>query len=150
MLNDEGDDDPPEVEAHREVMTETAVHLEYKLKSGEWVSASQMPAKSIRAYELQMLPTVGARQNSSDANSCSKDPQRAVEESSVGRKSGGLLIAVYPCLHIVGVRPMYSSESLTQVVMFVWHVLSYLRGVTFVVYDFACGVLRRLRAQMRK
>ena len=59
-------------------------------------------------------------------------------------------MAVYPCMHIVGVRPMYSSESLTQVVMFVWHVLSYLRGVTCVVYDFACGVLRHLRAQMRK
>ena len=59
-------------------------------------------------------------------------------------------MAVYPCMHIVGVRPMYSSESLTQVVLFVRHVLSYLRGVTCVVYDFACGVLRHLLAQMRK
>ena len=59
--------------------------------------------------------------------------------SVLGVLVGGLLIAIYPCMHIVGVKPMYSSESLTQVVLFVWHVLSYLGGVTWAIYDFACG-----------
>ena len=45
---------------------------------------------------------------------------------------------------------MYSSESLTQVVLFVWHVRSYLVGLVWVLYDFACGVLRHIRAQMRQ
>ena len=90
MLNDESDEDPTEVEAHREVVTDTSVHLEYKLKTGIWVPASQASAKSIRAYELQSLPAVAMRKGSFDGNSCSKDPTRAVEESSVNRKSGGL------------------------------------------------------------
>ena len=136
-----------ELEAHREVVTDEAVELQFKMKSGAWVPARDVPPESIRAYEMSMLPTINKAQANSDEVSCSKDPLRATEESRVSRKSGGLLVAVYPCLHIVAAVPMYSSESLSQVVLLVWLVLTYMHGIQCVVYDFACGVLRHARKQ---
>jgi hypothetical protein len=139
-----------ELVCHREVVSDTSVCLEYKSKDGSWIAASAVSAESIRAYEMQLLPTFATQHANEEPETCSKDPRRGTVESYASRKSGGLLVAVYPCMHIVGVRPMYSSESLTQVILFVWHVLSYLRTVEWVIYDFACGILRHIRVQMRK
>ena len=143
-------DDSFELDAHREVVTDDDIFLEYHVKDGQWVSGAALPAAAIQSYELRLLPKVDADRAKHEEESCSKDSRRGAVEHCIGRKSGGLLIAVYPCLHIVGVRPMYSSESITQVVLFVWHVLSYLQGITWVLYDFACGVLRFLRNQALK
>ena len=77
---------------------------------------------------------------SGTATSCSRDPRRGTPET-VSRKSGGALIAVGPCLHVPGVTPMYSSESLTQVAMFVWTILNYCHSLQWAIYDFACGML---------
>ena len=140
----------PQLQAHRQQTADTTVLLEYQDTSGAWLPAHQVPVASIRIYELQLLPTVGVKLGGQDVDPCSKDPRRGIGESYVSRKSGGLLVAVYPCMHIVGVQPMFSSESLTQVILFVWHILSYLTGLSWVVYDFACGAVRHIRTSSQK
>ena len=137
----------PEIVEHRQRMSGSGVWLQYKVKDGDWTNADDLPLASVRGYELRCLPSISAQAEARSKESCSKDPRRGTGESYISRKSGGLLVAVYPCLHIVGCVPMYSSESLTQVLLFVWYVLSYLKGVKWVLYDFACGMLRFLRAQ---
>jgi hypothetical protein len=136
---------------HRVVHDENRLRFEYKTQGGSWMPLEEASPRSIREYEMNLLPKRDRHHTDDDEmDTCSKDPTRAVGESFVSRKSGGLLVAVYPCLHIVGIKPMYSSESLTQVVLFVWYVLGYLQGLMGVIYDFACGVLRHLRVQASK
>lgn len=145
LLEEQETQETPELEEHKEVRTAQGVKLQYKVKgSKQWKDVGELPMCSIRNYELTQLPRVGA---AGTDETCSKDPRRGTSESFINRKSGGLLVAAYPCLHIVGLSSMYSSESLTQVVLFVWRVLSYLPGIRWVLYDFACGVLRHLRVQ---
>jgi hypothetical protein len=140
----------PELVEHRVVISDHDASLEYKCRDGQWLSSSGAPAASIRAYELTLLPKMHPARPDDEPETCSKDPLRGTLESYVSRKSGGLLVGVSPCLQVVGVRPMYSSESLTQVILFVWHMLTYLTCTTWVIYDFACGALRHIRTQMDK
>jgi hypothetical protein len=140
----------PTVEAHREVVTNDRVSLQYQLEDGSWVESSALPLMSIRKYELDRLPKWTSQSSADDAESCSKDPRRGTQESFISRKSGGILVAVAPCLHIVGIKPLTSTESLTQVLLFVWSILSYLPGMVWVLYDFACGMVRFIRSQVGK
>jgi hypothetical protein len=54
---------------------------------------------------------------------CNKDDRKAVDETVCGRKSAGILVAVTPCLQIAAVTPLFASESITQVVLFVISVM---------------------------
>lgn len=44
-----------------------------------------------------------------------KDDRKGISETRVSRKSRRVLVAVALCLQIIAIRPMYASESLTQV-----------------------------------
>ena len=141
----------PVIDAHREVFRDSSVLIEYRVGPTRWLSPQEVPLLSIKNYELEQLPKVASHMADEEkTTSCSKDPTRGVSETYVARKSSGILLATTPCLQIVGVKPMYSSESLTQVLLFVACVLSYMIGVTWVVYDFACGMRRFLKAQRGK
>ena len=83
-----------------------------------------------------------------DTDTCNKDDRKGVSESTCCRKSSGLLVAVTPCLQIAAVRPMYASESLTPVLIFVSFLLGLIRDLQFVLYDNACGMVRHMRKQL--
>ena len=82
-----------------------------------------------------------------ETDTCNKDLRKGTSEMSAGRKSSGILAAVTPCLQILAIRPMYASESLTQVLLLVWHLLRLLPQLQYVVYDNACGVVRHVTKQ---
>ena len=131
------------VEGHVEVKSADGVHMEYIMAGGARKTSAEIPVRSIREYELERLP----KQIGGAADPCSKDPRRGTSETYINRKSGGMLVAVCPCMHIIGSTPLYSTESLTQVLLFVWHVTTYVTGLVWVLYDYACGMVRHLRAQ---
>ena len=129
---------------HRERAANGALRVEFKLADGAWVPSSAVSAGDVRRYELEKLPRCKPV-----LETCSQDPLRGTPEPLVSRKSGGVLVAVGPCLRILGIEPMFSSESLTQVVFFVWSMLAALRRLEWVIYDFACGVTEFLANQCR-
>ncbi|CAJ1450081.1 unnamed protein product, partial [Effrenium voratum] len=129
---------------HRERAANGALRVEFKLADGAWVPSSAVSAGDVRRYELEKLPRCKPV-----SETCSQDPLRGTPEPLVSRKSGGVLVAVGPCLRILGIEPMFSSESLTQVVFFVWSMLAALRRLEWVIYDFACGVTEFLANQCR-
>ena len=137
----------PEIVQHRDDVRNGKLVLEFQLGDGSWVAADSVPPQSVRRYELGKLPQCSRRGATSADSTCSRDPLRGTPEPLVNRKSGGILVAVGPCLHIVDVTPMYSSESRTQVVMFVWSIVQRLCSLQWVVYDFACGIVQFLASQ---
>ena len=78
-----------------------------------------------------------------------KDDRRGISETRVARKSNGILVAVSPCLQIMAIRPMYASESVTQVVLLVQHLLTLFTALAFIIYDNACGAARTVRKRVR-
>ena len=89
--------------------------MEYKTDEGCWKSSADVSVESIRLYEKSLLKKKPPTQE----GSCSRDSRKETDETACGRKSAGMLLAVTPCLHIVGVQPMFSTESLVQVLLFV-------------------------------
>jgi len=67
----------------------------------------------------------------------------------VSRRSGGILIAVAPCMQIQQIQPMPVAESLTQVLLLTHRLLRRIPSLVWVVYDNACGMKRFLRNQCR-
>ena len=47
-----------------------------------------------------------------------------------------------PCLQIGSIRPMFASESLTEVMLFLWFLLEIFPGLQHVVYDFVFSQLQ--------
>ena len=133
---------------HRQVMTESGVHLEFMCEGHGWMLPEKMELGAIRSYELSLQKQ--RNRVDRDVEECGGDERRFLPEHLVQRKAGGILIAVSPCLRVIDAQPMYNSESPTQVLMLVWRVLRLLQSVTFVVYDFACGMLRTLRRRMHE
>ena len=78
-----------------------------------------------------------------------QDERKGVAESSCRRKSSGILVAVSPCLQILSIAPMYSSESATQVVLLLLALLEVLPQLAFVVYDNACNIFRHVRKSLQ-
>ena len=82
-----------------------------------WTEAANVPATQVRSYEMSLLKARKATTHEL-AESCNRDSRKDVGETSFhGRKTGGILVAVTPCLQIVYLQPMYGSESLTQVLL---------------------------------
>ena len=50
-------------------------------------------------------------------------------------------------MQIILVRPLYGSESCTQVVEFVWLIVGGLHQIAFIAYDNACGLVRFIMSQ---
>ena len=140
---------PPEqcaISQHREVVGIGAPELQY-MYNDCWTDAASVPATQVRSYEMGLLR---ARKSTTLelAESCNRDSRKDVSETSFhGRKSGGILVAVTPCLQIVYLRPMYGSESLTQVLLMVAAVFGVLGNLAYVMYDNACSMVRHLRKQ---
>ena len=109
------------ISEHRQVLTQTGLELEYNVND-QWCAEASVAISAIRAYEMTLLRRPSGRPREA-TDSCTADDRKAVPETFCGRKTSGLLAAVAPCLHIVSVKPMHSTESLTQVMMFVWSVL---------------------------
>jgi hypothetical protein len=108
-----------------------------------------VPVEHIRAYEMKLLRARPVHHADLHGESCNKDAKKDVAETTVcGRKSSGILVAVTPCLQIVAIRPMYTSESLTQVLCMVLALLALFGDLGFVLYDNACSVVRHLRKQL--
>ena len=136
----------PQITSHRETQR-CGLSLEFKLADAGWVAADTVPLAAVRQYELSKLPRCSPQEAAESDTTCSRDPRRGNPETRVARKSGGILVAVGPCLHIIDVVPMQSTESLTQVVLFVWAILQNVARLHWVVYDFACGVVQFLNRQ---
>lgn len=132
---------------HREVFTDSGISLEYNYNKS-WQQAPNVPVGQIRAYEMSLLRVSTRRAEAIPSESCNKDPRKDVAETMVrGRKSGGILVAVTPCLQVVAISPMYASESLTQILFMVLGILALFRDLSYVLYDNACAVVRHLRKQ---
>lgn len=125
--------------------------LEYEI-AGAWVPSADVDVSKIRAYEMRLLrkkkhePADAADEEGAE---CNRDERKGVSEVSCGRKSSGILAAVTPCLQIAALRPMYSSESFTQIVIMVLALVRLFVNLQFIIYDNACGVVRHLRKQHR-
>lgn len=132
---------------HREVRTVDSILLEYKVDD-EWRPASQVDTPLIRAYELTLL-RARTVPHTDESSTCNKDTRKGVAETFASRKSSGVLAAVMPCLQIAAVRPMYSSESVTQVLVFIAFVLEFFTDLRFVIYDNACGMVRSLKKKCK-
>ena len=139
---------PPEqcvVTQHREVAGVGVPELQY-LYNDCWTEAATVPATQVRSYEMSLLRARKATHER--AESCNRDSRKDVSETSFhGRKTGGILVAVTPCLQIVYLQPMYGSESLTQVLLMVAAVFRVLGNLAYVMYDNACSMVRHIRKQ---
>ena len=132
---------------HREVIGPDSLTLEYKV-DGTWRPASQMAVSLVRAYELTLL-RARTPAHADEFSTCNKDSRKGVPETFASRKSSGILAAVTPCLQIAAVRPMYASESITQVLVFLSFVLGIFGDLRFIIYDNACGVVRSLNKKLK-
>ena len=135
------------ISEHREVTASGSILLEYKV-SGEWCPASHVNVSLIRAYELTLLRARTVA-HTDEYTTCNKDSRKGVAETFASRKSSGVLAAVMPCLQIAAVRPMYSSESVTQVLVFIAFVLEFFTDLHYVIYDNACGLVRSLKKKCK-
>ena len=72
-----------------------------------------------------------------------------MDEFVVGRKTAGVLVAVTPCLQIVAIAPMWASESIPQVLLFLLSVMELFPTLAFAIYDNACAVVRHMRKKLR-
>ena len=135
------------ITGHREVVGPDSVSLEYKV-DGTWRPATHVAVPQVRAYELTLL-RARTTTHADEFSTCNKDSRKGVPETFASRKSSGLLAAVTPCLQIAGVRPMYASESITQVLVFVSFVVGFFVDMRFLIYDNACGVVRSLNKKLR-
>ena len=101
-----------------------------------------MSVAEVRAYELSLLRVRELTKEDGPREECGKDLRKGVSETFCGRKSSGCLIAVMPCLQIGSIRPMFASESLTEVMLFLWFLLEIFPGLQHVVYDFVFSQLQ--------
>ena len=103
------------IEGHRQMPMGNTLALQYKI-DGQWCDRSTVDIRDVRAYELSLL-----RRKSDkvvpETDTCNKDLRKGTSEMSAGRKSSGILAAVTPCVQILAIRPMYASESSTQVLL---------------------------------
>ena len=136
------------IDDHRTVVAGDALALEYHV-AGCWRPHSAVDIASVRAYELRLLRARSTKdRDTADTDTCNKDPRKGGCETTCGRKSNGILAAVTPCLQIAAIRPMYATESLTQVLHLVWHLLLLFPSMTYVIYDNACALVRHLTKQI--
>ena len=123
---------------------------------GKWTASHAVPVPVVRSYELSLTrarpraaPSDSADASPLLAESCNKDPRKgAVESGSSGRKTAGVLAAVSPCLQILAIRPMFASESMTQIDLLAVDLLSLFPWLSYILYDNACGIRRHLRRQV--
>ena len=132
---------------HREVNSGQHMDLQYFVH-GAWAPSSQVDASQIRAYELGLLRKRATTKTTADTSTCNKDERKGVPETFCGRKTAGILAAVAPCLQISAIRPMFATESPTQVAMFVHEVTTLLPRTKYVLYDNACGMVRYMRRSL--
>ena len=125
------------------------MQLRYQMADNTWKDASQCSIEDIRAYEMSLLPLwhVASNKIIDSTYTCGTNVRNSIEETRVPRKSGGILVGVTPCLQILLVRPLYGSESCTQVVEFVWLIVGVLHQIAFIAYDNACGLVRFIMSQ---
>lgn len=114
-----------------------------------WTPRHEVEDSEVRAYELRLLKPKSAKDDDAAAV-CNKDDRKEVTETLCSRKSQGILAAVSPCLQILAARPMFASESLTQVTIFVWSLLLAFPQLEYVLYDNACGMVRHLKKVLRE
>eukprot|EP00959_Pyramimonas_sp_CCMP1952_P448253 9386262-Pyramimonas_sp.AAC.1 len=81
---------------------------------------------------------------------CNKDDRKDVDELLVGRKSAGIFVAVTPCLQIAAIAPMWASESISQLLLFLLATRELFLDLAYVIYDNACAVARHLRKRQRE
>ena len=124
---------------------EHTMAMRYLMSSGEWVDASRELLPQVRAFERrtakQRLCSSYARPKGSF---CGTDQRKEVSEITVQSQSSGILTAVCTCHFVFAIQMLYSSESCTQVAMFMSYVLGFL-PVGNVLYDNACGMRRYLK-----
>ena len=135
--------------SHREMHGHSGMHIEYYYQES-WRPAADVPVAAIRSYELSLLhrkPRSKAESPGSVivSDGCNKDDRKGALETACGRKTAGVLAAVSPCLQIMAIRPMFASESMTQIDFLVCDLLVLFPTLTFMLYDNACGMRRHLR-----
>ena len=82
-------------------------------------TSATAPFDQARAYSMTLLRPRRARPEQA-ANICNQDSRKDVAETMFhGHTSAGVLVAVMHCLHIVALKPMCTSEFLTQVLLMV-------------------------------
>jgi hypothetical protein len=96
---------------------------------------------------LSRTPKRNKHFTSAEDEGCNKDERKIRDETSVSRKTSGILVAVTPCLQIVAIRPMFAAESLCQVLLLVLHLLTLFADLSHVVYDNACSMMRHINRQ---
>lgn len=130
--------------SHRKIVRADNVSLEYCV-DGVWFPADAVETVDIRAYEKSQLRKTAA----TTEGECNKDTRKSVDETVSGRKSAGILAAVTPCLQIAAIGPMFASESISQLLIFICALRSLFSGLMYVIYDNACAVKRHLRKHQR-
>ena len=134
------------IEDHRKIVRDSGIALEYKV-DGAWLPAMDVATADARIYEKRLLRR---QQRARPAEECSKDERKDVDELLVGRKTAGVLVAVTPCLQIAAIAPMWSSESISQLLLFLMSVMEFCTDLAYVIYDNACAVARHLRKRQRE
>ena len=137
------------ITSHREKNVGTHMELEYEVE-GTWIRSSLVEASQIRAYELGILRKRATTKSPAETGTCNKDERKGVQETFCGRKTAGILAAVTPCLQIAAIKPMFATESPTQVAIFVHRVTNLLPRTKYVVYDNACGMVRFMRRSLSR
>ena len=125
--------------------------MEYK-DDGSWVRESELGTAAVKQFEqfkLRKRPADSYHRAKKDG-ACGKDPRKEVPEVDVPQKSFGVLTVVCACHFIYAIQPMLASESCTQLAMLVSQVVGWLSGVTYVLYDNACGVRRFLNNAVKR
>jgi hypothetical protein len=138
--------DDVKVTSHRKVVKDDGVFLEYRVE-GVWLPATVVDTADVRAYEKWMLrkrtPTLLDEE-------CNKDTRKGVDETVCGRKTAGIFVAVTPCLQIAAITPMFASESVAQLLLFLLNLRTLFEDLVYVIYDNACAVVRHLRKRLRE
>ena len=98
-------------------------------------------------YEKRLL---ARQQRARPAEECSKDERKDIDEFLVGRRTAGVFAAVTPCLQFVAISPMWASESISQLLLFLFTIRGICEDLAYVVYDNACAVVRHLRKRERE
>ncbi|CAK0887840.1 unnamed protein product, partial [Prorocentrum cordatum] len=130
------------VEDHRKTVRQDGVLLEYKVQGG-WARREAVNTDDVRQYEMWLLRR--ARQKKQQ-----EDDRKDVDELLVGRKSAGIFVAVTPCLQIAAIAPMWASESISQLLLFLLATRELFLALACVIYDNACAVARHLRKRQRE
>ena len=138
--------DAERITEHRKIVRDGGLFLEYRV-GGAWVHADVVDVGAIRAYERTLLRK---KKSQAEEGSCNKDDWKDIDETVVGHKNAGCLVAVTPCLQIAAITPLWGSESITQLLLFLLALQTLFTDLAYVIYDNACPVARHLRKRLRE